>query len=104
MPALFSLSLNQIVMKIVGKDQVINDCPLNRENVTIKTTGIAADDFILDNELAFFISVAADCKLRVRTVGGQIGTFDFLKGEDVGLYDKIYSHADNSIATISVRY
>lgn len=91
-------------MKILEKDQVINDCPLNRQNVEIKTTGLPEDDFILADEKAFFISVASDCKLRVRTVGGQIGTFDFLKGEDVGLYDKIYSHADNNIATISIRY
>ena len=92
-------------MKIIEKDQVINDCPLNRQNVTVKTTGLAADDFVLEaSKKAFFISVASDCKLRVRTVGGQIGTFDFLKGEDVGLYDKIYSHAENTINTISIRY
>lgn len=91
-------------MKILEKDQVINDCPLNRQNVEVKTTGVAEDDFVLADEKAFFISVASDCKLHVRTVGGQIETFDFFKGDDPGLYDKLYSHAENNIDTISIRY
>ena len=91
-------------MKIIGKDQIINECPFNRENVVVETTGLAIDDFTLPDEKAFFISVISDCKLRVKTVGGQTDTFDFLKGEDPGLYDKIFSHADNTIANISIRY
>jgi len=91
-------------MKITEKDQVINDCPLNRQNVVVKTTGLSVDDFTLPGEKAFFVSVLTDCKIKVRTVGGQIDTFDFLKGEDPGLYDKIISDAGNTIATISIRF
>ena len=91
-------------MFIKSKNQEIGIITQHRQNVAVTNTGNELEDFSLLNDKAFIITVKEACKLRVKTISGQIDTFDFMPGDDVGLYDKVYSHADNDITSISIRY
>lgn len=97
-------------MKLKGRKQDIGMVTIHRVNRTVTATGTPGEDVFIagddveDPDKAFVISVLVEGKLRARTIGGETDTFDFMPGDDVTLYDRIYSHAENTILTVSLRY
>jgi hypothetical protein len=75
----------------------------NRMNIDVSSS-----DFVIGTDLIgvnFFVIDCPDvCKLKVKTLGGQIDVFDFQSGTDPGLYTAVYADGENTITELNIRY
>ena len=75
----------------------------NRLNIDVSSS-----DFEIGTDLTgvnfFVIDCPVVCNLKVKTLGGQIDTFNFQPGTDPGLYTAVYSDVGNTITELNIRY